>query len=595
MAENKTSPAPVPLAPVPKTGPLILNPFPGVRRDGTFTDSDFYTEAQWCRFVRNRPRKIGGFQEITPSFSGPLRGGFLWSHQFLNLFCGFSEHGVEYSYVDQSGIGSIATAITPTAYVRDPNTLWAYDYLYDDASGANATLLIASPTKTLVNIDDPTEMDVYVTPLNSPGTMTKIADSEAKCSGGIFCTNPYVVLLKKDGSLVWSDANSPQTYSSGDAGADRVTGTKLVKGLPLRTGISSGGLLWSLDSVIRMDWIGGSSIFKFSHISKDSSILSQNSVIEYGGKWYWIGLDRFMVTNGVQVEELTNDMNLQWFLDHLNFAHRQKVSALKIPRYGEIWWLFPKDDSTECNHAIIYNLRTKIWYDTEIHRSFGMSPATYRYPIMASSDPNIRSRVTVTIDGGDTFSVGDTIIGKDNGSMAVINDITGSGPHTFYVTQLNTLEFQIGEKVQVVGTSNEATISSIRDQYTIFSHEKGYDAVEEQGAKAIHSYFVTNEIGAPTGGAQPNATSGVEMSTRITRIEPDFTLSGTMEVQVLSSTFAQSDQVQGNVYTFGNNTGKIDMRDQAREFRLKFSSNELGGSYEAGKTLVHLEPGDQRP
>ncbi len=53
--------------------------------------------------------------------------------------------------------------------------------------------------------------------------------------------------------------------------------------MSLRPGNGPGGLLWSLGSVVRQDWIGGDSIFKFSTLSRQSSILSANSVIEYDG------------------------------------------------------------------------------------------------------------------------------------------------------------------------------------------------------------------------------------------------------------------------------------------------------------------------
>ena len=586
---------------------LFLPSQPGVRRDGTFTDSDFYSDAQWCRFIRNRPRKMGGYREIVPFFSGPVRGAFLWSHQFSNIYCTFSKYGIEYTYVDQNGVGGYVTSITPSGYTYNENTIWAYDYLFDAASGANATLLIASPMLTLQNMDDPTLSDVYVTPLNNPAQMTKVADAAAKCSGGIFCTHPYTVLLGNDGNITWSDANAPQTYSSGDAGSARVTGTKLVKGLPMRTGISSGGLLWSLDSVIRMDYIGGSAIFKFSHISTKSSVLSQSSIIEYDGKWYWIGIDRFMVSNGVQVEELANDMNLQWFLDTLNFSQRQKVYAMKMPRFGEIWWCFPSGESEECDQAVIFNTRTKIWYDTRISRSHGIAPATYRYPIMAASEPNNKLSLTISMTVGTTFAAGDYLQGKATGAGVYVNLVTGSGPYTLLVTRTNTDTFMASETLVriserydnngnvIAGAKEEGQLSAQKSLYTVYSHECGWDAIEDQGTTAIPSHFTTCEFGAPTGGAQPNVLSGHDRYTRITRVEPDFKMQGEMTCQVLSSTFAQTEQKEGNLYTFMPNTGKIDMRDQAREFRLRFSSNELGGYYEGGKTLVHIEPGDVRP
>ena len=569
-----------------------LPSLPGVRRDGTETDSDFYNDAQWCRFVRNRPRKMGGYSEATQMLSGPSYGGFLFSRQFLSLYVSFSVYGVEYVMLDQNGIGSVTNTITPAAYVPAPNTIWSYDYLFDAAAGSLATLLIVSPMSTLQNIDDTTLGGVYVTPLNAPAQMTAVADAAAKTSGGLFCTAPYTVLLGNDGNVTWSDVNLPKTYSSGDAGTARITGSKLVKGLPMRTGATSGGLIWSLDSLLRMDYVGGSAVFRFSHLSTKSSILSQRGVVEVDGKWYWAGINRFLVSNGVQVEELPNDMNLNWFYDNLNFNYRQKVYAVHMPRFGEIWWFFPFGDSSECDHAVIFNLRSKTWYDTKINRGHGIAPSTFKFPLMSNNKPNTSVQLQVTLSSG-ALVEGTKIVGLTSGASGNIRSITGSGPYTAYVTMSRDVQFISGETYNC-GTA-VGLVNTTRRMYSLFTHENGYDAVENGVQTAIQSSFTTCDFGAPTGGPNLNSQNGVDMNTRITRIEPDFVTEGDMTMQVLSRQFAQSQELESKLYTFGRNTGKIDVREQAREFRLKFSSNSLGGFYEGGKTLVHLEPGDARP
>ena len=588
--------APQQSAQVPVAQPSLvqLPSKPGVRRDGTSTDSDFFNDTQWCRFnLSGRPRKMGGFKEASSLLSGPVYGGFLFSRQFLHMFCAFSKHGVEYTMLDAGGVGSVVSDITPASYVYNENTLWGYDYLFDAASGADATLLIAAPTHTLQNIDDPFLGKVYVTPLNNPAQMTEVADARALVSGGLFCTAPYTVLLGNDGNVTWSDANAPQTYSSGDAGSARVTGSKLVKGLPMRTGVSSGGLLWSLDSVLRMDYVGGAAIFKFSHISTKSSILSSRSVIEYDGKWYWAGIDRFMVTNGIQVDELPNDMNLNWFYDNLNFEQRQKVFAMKMPRYGEIWWCFPFGDSVECNKAVIYNVRLKTWYDVSLSRCWGFTPASYRYPLMLDSFESRNQRVTLSVSAG-TLQAGFSITGATSGAMGFIVAITGSGPYSCLLLTNNSKDFEVGEGFSC-GNGAAGAVTAFRNTFSLFTHENGYDAVIGDDQTAIESSFTTCDFGAPTGGPQLNAVMGADVNTRIKRVEPDFNMSGPMTMQILSRQFAQSAENNGKLYTFEPNTDKIDLREQAREFRLKFSSNSLGGFYEGGKTLVHLEPGDARP
>jgi hypothetical protein len=48
-------------------------------------------------------------------------------------------------------------------------------------------------------------------------------------------------------------------------------------------------------------------------------------------------------------------------------------------------------------------------------------------------------------------------------------------------------------------------------------------------------------------------------------------------------------------YVFGPNTGKVDMREQRRELRLRFTSDVAGGNYQLGKLVLNAEIGDVRP
>ena len=88
-------------------------------------------------------------------------------------------------------------------------------------------------------------------------------------------------------------------------------------------------------------------------------------MVDYDGVFYWIGTDRFLMFNGV-VREVPNALNLNYFFDGLNYSQRQKVFAVKVPRFGEIWWMYPRGDAIECTHAIIYNVRENTWYDTPL-------------------------------------------------------------------------------------------------------------------------------------------------------------------------------------------------------------------------------------
>lgn len=563
---------------------------PGIRRDGTMIDGDFYSDGQWVRFQRGRPKKMGGYQAITDNLSGPIRLMYVWSRDLMNVIYSFSSQGVSTVLVDQNGLGNATYDRTPVGFTANDNIIWSADSMYDDAVGSQGTIIVAVGTNSLQNIDNLDEKQVYWGLINDTTVLAPITGLTV--SGGVLCIAPYLVYFGSDGLVGWSDINQPQTLTTGDAGQDRVTGAKIVKGLPLRGGNGPGALLWSLDSLISMQYVGGSAIFRFTTLSSQTSILAQNSVIEYDGSYFWIGIDRFLVYSGGQVQELPNDNNINWFFDNLNFAQRQKVWAMKIPRYGEIWWFYPRGEATECTHAIIFNVREKTWYDCELARSAGYYSQVFHYPVMAdSSDVGGSLRLNLTVSSG-SFLVGDNITGTTSGTTGYVYAITG----TFYSVRLsNDAEsFIMLEGIHNTSRAGEATLASQAHLYSAFIHEKGLNKVAGDYETAIHSFFETCDFGYPCGGPGKNQEKGLNRWLRMVRVEPDFLLSGHLDFQVVSREFPQGEDIYSELFTIDANTGKIDLREQGRLIRLRFSSNVLSGFYEMGRTILHTEPGDVR-
>lgn len=229
------------------------------------------------------------------------------------------------------------------------------------------------------------------------GAQTLTFDNNISISGGVVMLYPYLFVYGNYGLIQNSSAGDFNNWTAADANSNNVASSKIVKGLPLRGGTTSpAGLFWSLDAVIRVTYapqtVGASTIYwRYDLISQQSSIMSSQSVIEYDGIYYWCGVDRFLMYDGV-VKEVPNVQNLNWFFDNVNFAQRQKVWCTKIPRWGEIWWFYPRGDATECTDAVVYNVRTKSWYDAGsavgARRSAGTFSEVFRFPIWAGYDEN---------------------------------------------------------------------------------------------------------------------------------------------------------------------------------------------------------------
>ena len=235
-------------------------------------------------------------------------------------------------------------------------------------------------------------------------TITATFDNNIAVSGGCVVIHPYLFIYGNNGLIQNSSAGDFANWVSPDANATNVATGKIVKGLPIRGGSTSpSGLFWAADALIRVSFQPSSSggvnyYWAYDLVSSQTSIMSSNSVIEYDGIFYWCGVDRFLAYNGV-VQEIPNKYNENYFFDNLNYAQRQKVWATKVPRYGEIWWFYPKGDATECTDAIIYNTREKVFYDAGqalgARRSAGVFSEVFPKPIWAGNEVNSAGTYTL--------------------------------------------------------------------------------------------------------------------------------------------------------------------------------------------------------
>jgi hypothetical protein len=228
----------------------------------------------------------------------------------------------------------------------------------------------------------------------------------------------------------------------------------------------------------------------------------------------------------------------------------------------------------------------------------GYTNGTYNnVPLTGGSGAN--ATATVVISGGAVTSVTITLRGASyvigNALSASNTNLGGTGagfsiPVTAIFAQTITLS------VAASGTgTQDLTFSTPANLISMWQHEVGVDAIAEQNVVAIDSYFETSDLGWVAGGPPEPAMVGENRWLRLERIEPDFIQSGDMTVVVTGRPFAQSEDVDSDPYTFSPNTGKVDMREQRRELRLRFRSNVVGGDYQLGKLLLSATIGDVRP
>jgi hypothetical protein len=656
-----------------------LDTQPGIQRDGTVTDRNFYTDGRWVRFQRARPRKILGYREIIANLAGPSRGIYVDPQdQFNTVYSGYND-GLQSVQINSSGIGAGLLDFTLSNFTPNDNNLWQFDSLFD-SGGSGQSLLVAHPGQNLTSISNTINTPVLTGAIggttmskvgvftatasaNSTDTITLAAasflvgpgqkvtgtsvpsgttvvsitggitvklsaavgatyasgtftfDNNVDVSGGVTVLHPYLFVYGNNGLIRNCAAGNPSDWVSPDANETNVASTKIVKGLPVRGGSNApSGLFWSLDSLIRVSYtpttvtIGGTTstfYWRYDIISSQSSILSSQCVIEYDGIYYWIGVDRFLMYNGV-VKEVPNPMNQNYFFDNLNYAQREKVYATKVPRFGEIWWFFPSGTSTECNDAIIYNIRENTWYDSGqaagARRSAGFFSQVFPYPINSGNEFNQTgaiNKTTISNPGSlytnGTYALTPLTGGSGSGAKATIV-VSGGAVTSVTITSRGT-GYETGEALSAslpVGSGFVLVADSLQNYVSLYQHEVGVNSVESNRQTAIESYFETNNLGWVNGGPAQQALMGDNVWLRLERVEPDFLQVGDMDLYVTGRPYAQSEDKTTGPYTFSPDTNKIDMKEQRRELRLRFSSNTLDGNYQLGYVMLTADIGDVR-
>ena len=296
---------------------FALDTQPGIQRDGTTFDKQFYSDGQWVRFQRGRPRKILGYRVISDQISGPSRGIWVNSqNSFTSIFSGYAD-GLQVLTIDNNGVGAGVGTFTLANFTASPLNLWQFDGFYDVA-GTGLQSIVAHPGQNLAAIDNDNNTPVLIgdiTGLNmsqvgvftdsvtttalsntitlaaanpligagqtitgtgipanttvvsvvtttvtisnnatASGTVTATFNNNVSVSGGIVSLHPYLFVYGNNGLIKNCSAGNANDWVSADANETNVATGKIVQGLPVRGGSNApSGLFWSLDSLIRVD------------------------------------------------------------------------------------------------------------------------------------------------------------------------------------------------------------------------------------------------------------------------------------------------------------------------------------------------------
>ena len=132
--------------------------------------------------------------------------------------------------------------------------------------------------------------------------------------------------------------------------------------------ITSGevGYVFRQNQIIRMDYVGGATVFRLSVISPNRGAVYGRTVCQDNRQIFFYADDGFYQINGDQIIPIGVEKVNRYFDLNLNKAYADRICAAVDPFNQLAMWLFPSTANTTnttgiCDKIIIYNYATKKW------------------------------------------------------------------------------------------------------------------------------------------------------------------------------------------------------------------------------------------
>ena len=229
--------------------------------------------------------------------------------------------------------------------------------------------------------------------------------------------------------IQWSGINDITTWSGKQADQQDLPGSggEIVH-------ITSGeiGYVFRQNQIIRMDYVGGATIFRLSVISPNRGAVYGRTVCQDNRRVFFYADDGFYELNGDSISPIGAEKVNRFFDANLNKAYTDRICAAIDPFNQLALWLYPSVNNTTnttgiCDRIIIYNYATKKWSLAEANAStiFTQFVGAYTVELMDIISENLDA-INIALDT-DFWNGGQLFLGAvDSDYKAAIFSGTGN-------------------------------------------------------------------------------------------------------------------------------------------------------------------------
>ena len=375
----------------------------GVYKNGTeLQGAGRWSDSNLVRWYQNTMRPVGGWWvRSTQTVSGVARGITTWNDNNAFPWIAIGTHSGLYAVRVDGAIGDI----TPVGYTTGivdavSKTGYGYSFYGVQAYGVERlSLATITPATTwsmdtwgeyliaCANSDGKIyEWDLSFSPAISPAA--QLANSPTNCSAVMVTSDRIIFALGANGNprlVKWCDQENNTVWApnvdnqAGDF--ELVTAGNLMAGQRVR-GIN---LLWTNIDVHSASYIGQPFIYSFEKIGSGCGLIAPLAVtVVSDAMAFWMSKSGFWMYDGY-VKPLPSDVGDYVYRD-MNPDQVSKTFAFHNSQFGEVWWLYAGEASTEVNKYVTYNYRENHWAVGSLERTTGIGRGAFDKPLMVSVD-----------------------------------------------------------------------------------------------------------------------------------------------------------------------------------------------------------------
>jgi hypothetical protein len=313
--------------------------------------------------------------------------------------------------------------------------------------------------------------------------------------------------------IQWSGINDLTTWASGTKQSD-------LQDLPGSGGqivhITSGeiGYVFRQNQIVRMDYVGGATVFRLSVISPNRGAVYGRTVCQDNRRVFFYADDGFFEINGDQVSAIGAEKVNRFFDLDLNKAFSDRIVAATDPFNQLAIWLYPSSADTSnttgiCDKVLIYNYATQKWSTANANAStiFSQFVGAYTVELMDIISENL-DNINISLDT-DFWNGGQLLLGAiDSDYKAAIF----SGTENIGEIETSELELFPGTRSNIIGVrpivDAEATVTiKTRDRLSDNSTESSVSNMNTSGINPVRQSgrYVKFNVKIPSGGAWKDA------------------------------------------------------------------------------------------